>query len=481
MNLTKKDLLWGWAFLFMGLAYFFGLFLDLTGDSGLYAAISRQMVESGDWLNLNINGRPYDQKPHLFFWLAGIGIKLFGNTNFAFKLFPFLYGISGFYFTYRLAKTIYSKEVGKLAVFIVASSQISFLYFFDLHTDSVLQTGVVLALWQLAEYLKFKKIQNFAWAFAGVGLAMLAKGPVGAVIPFFALLFYLTSVRDFKQLFHLKWLAGAGIALLIVSPTLIHLHKSFGTEGIKFYFITNNFGRITGDLAGSNGDPFFYLHTLLWAFLPWTVFVLRALFSVARNWYRKSQKDHWSYFLLGSVLALLTVFSIAKGKAPNYFLICVAPLSVVCAKWLKTKDVKERYLLYPLLATGALNLLLNTVVLPHLFEYQSARQVLALYEKNSRRGDVLFNYHPEDYELFFYAKDKVNVFGGWDDFIASLENESTWIYTTQAGYDELKKYKPDPVTEYEINYRGMNELNLSFLHPKTRESSLKTNYLVKLY
>jgi len=55
------------AFLLVILAWISGLFIDLTGDSGLYAAISRQMVESGDWLNLKINGEPYVQKPHLFF------------------------------------------------------------------------------------------------------------------------------------------------------------------------------------------------------------------------------------------------------------------------------------------------------------------------------------------------------------------------------------------------------------------------------
>jgi len=122
---------WIFAFVLVALAYFFGLFIDLTGDSGLYAAISRQMVESGDWFNLKINGAAYDQKPHLFFWLAGLGIQLFGNSNFAFKLFPFIYGAAGVYFTYRLGKQLFSEEVGKWAALITGTSQIFFLYFLD--------------------------------------------------------------------------------------------------------------------------------------------------------------------------------------------------------------------------------------------------------------------------------------------------------------------------------------------------------------
>ena len=97
MKKLTENSWWVFAFLLVALAYFFGLFVDLTGDSGLYAAISRQMVESGDWFKLKINGVAYDQKPHLFFCLSGLGIKLFGDSKFAFKLFPFIYGAAGIY------------------------------------------------------------------------------------------------------------------------------------------------------------------------------------------------------------------------------------------------------------------------------------------------------------------------------------------------------------------------------------------------
>lgn len=539
MKFTKIELLWTCAFLMIGLAYIFGLFVDLTGDSGLYAAISRQMVDSGDWFNLQLNGKPYDQKPHLFFWLAGAGIQLFGNTNFAFKLFPFLYGISGIYFTYRLGKTIYSNEVGKVAALIVATSQISFLYFFDFHMDSILQTGVVLALWQLAEYLKFKKKINFVIGFVGVGLAMFSKGPVGAVIPFLAVLFYLLSERDFKQIFHAKWVLGIIIVLLIISPSLYHLHKNFGTEGIKFFFITNNFGRITGEYAGSNSDPLFYLHTLLWAFLPWALLVVLGMFSEIESWIRKGNLNSWGYYLLGSTLVLLLVLSIAKGKAPNYFLIAVAPIAVVAGKSLeqlnlRTDNLLKRILYYqqffvgllglfililiimlsnkimlPLLivsissvfifysfrilkvkivrivfisvlTVSVLNLILATSILPDLYKYQAARNVLKVYNENRNSNDKLFNYHSEDYELFFYAEDQVEQIYNYEDYNKMLENKGTWLHTIKNGYHELIDGGRKIDTVYFIPYKGMNNLNLRFLNPKTREAHLDTTYLIRV-
>lgn len=539
MKKLPENIGWAFAFLLVALAWIFGLFTDVTGDSGLYSAITRQMVESGDWFNLKINGEPYDQKPHLFFWLTGLGVQLFGNSNFAFKLFPFLYGVAGVYFTYRLGKQIFSDEAGKWSALITGTSQIYFLYFLDFHTDSVLQTGVILALWQLAAYLQHKKPANFIFGFAGVGLAMLSKGPVGAVLPFFAVLLYLIFKKDFKQLIHPKWFLGILISLLVISPTLVHLYQSFGAEGIRFFFITNNFGRITGEYAGSSNDYFYYVYNALWSFLPWTVFVLFALFSEIKSWFNTEKKNVWGIYLLGSVLILFFVLSIAKGKAPNYFLIAVAPIAVLTGKWMEeiknlspskgkilyrshrflmavlvlllfalffflsaskswiflfllifvglylfgafrrfeNFSLKNR-LLHTTIIAGSLNLFLNAGVIPGLFEYQGAKHVLKIYEAENRPGTQLYNFDLEDYGLFFYARQPVENVETWDELYQIMEKPGTWLYTNEIKYRDIlsMSYKIDTV--YQIRQRGMNRISQHFINPKTREQSLKTNYLV---
>lgn len=483
MKTISEKPFWAFAFLLVALAYLFGLFIDLTGDSGLYAAISHQMVESGDWFNLKINGEPYDQKPHLFFWLAGLGIQFFGNTNFAFKLFPFLYGAAGIYFTYRLGKQLFSDEAGKWAALIAGTSQIYFLYFFDFHTDSVLQTGVTLALWQLAAYLQNKNRANFIFGFFGVGLAMLSKGPVGAVLPFFAVLFYLVFQRDFRQFFHPKWFLGILISFLVISPSLIHLYNSFGFEGLKFYFITNNFGRISGSYAGSSNDYFFYIYNALWAFLPWTVFVVFALVTEIKSWFNSKIRNIWGIYLLGSVFVLFLILSIAKGKAPNYFLIAVAPIAVLTGKWVEAfinsgKFNLKNLILYITVIAGSFNLYLNTIVIPGLFEYQGARQVLKLYETNQVPQNQLYNFDLEEYELFFYSKQPVGEIKNWEYLHEVMEMPGTWLYTNEIKYNEIIKMNYNIDTVYQIRQRGMNRINLEFLNPKTREQSLKPLYLI---
>ncbi|MBN1985304.1 MAG: glycosyltransferase family 39 protein [Prolixibacteraceae bacterium] len=537
MKNSFKYILWGYAFLLFAGVYIWGLFIDLTGDSGLYAAISKQMTESGDWLTLKINGELYDQKPHLLFWLAGIGIKLFGNTNFAFKIFPALWALAGVYFTYRLGKVLFSENAGRFAALVTATSQIFVLYLFDIHTDTVLQTGVVLALWQLVLYLKTNRAKHFILGFAGVGLAMLSKGPVGAVVPFFVVLFYLVFQKKYKQIFHPKWIPGILIALLVVSPALVHLYKSFGAEGIRFFFITNNFGRISGEYAGSSTDYFFYLHTIVWAFLPWTVFVVFALFSEIKSWFSAKEKDIRGIALLGSVMVFTGILSIAKGKAPNYFLLAVPVIAVITGKWtdivfaahneqklIRAQRIflivflalfafvgfmfraEKGWLLFVLLfimaaagfastlvifgrfkrmvfisvaMTGSFNLFLNVSFIPNLFNYQAPPQALNIFQANKNPGDKLYNYHMEDYELFFYAKDTVRQIADWEEYYEIIGKGGSWLYTTKAGYDETVKYI-DIDTVYFISHKGMNNLSLRFLNLSTREVSMDTTCLIQI-
>ena len=540
LDLNVKNILWAIVFFIVALAWYFGMKIDLTGDSGLYAAISRQMVESGNWLELKINGEPYNQKPHLFFWLAGLGIKLLGNSNFAFKLFLFITGASGIYFTYRLARLLFSETAGKLAALFTGTSQMFFLYFFDIHTDTVLQSAVILSLWQLAAYLEHKKTANFIFAFTGTGLAMLTKGPVGAVLPFFFVLFFLLQKKDYGQLLHPKWLTGILLILLIISPTLYHLWQGFGAEGLRFYFIDNNFGRISGEVAGSSTDPIFYIYNLLWAFLPWTVPVMAGLVAEISGRIKCRSTHIFSSSLLASVLVLFFVYSIARGKAPNYLMMLLPPMAVVAAgriqdfsSWtsgLKTRIMYvqwallalmvvfmiiswhiviqgensvlfallfaliillstaiiryehnsiRRLIFISLLISSVFNLFLNSAVIPGLFSWQGARQAIAFYEKGESAQKKLYNWDLEEYELFFMAEDSVRNIATWEQMYEAMEKPGTWLYTNKWKYNEIVKLEFNIDTVYRIEQRGMNAVSLEFLISKTRDKSLESHFLIK--
>jgi 4-amino-4-deoxy-L-arabinose transferase-like glycosyltransferase len=528
------------ALLLVAVAYYLGLFIDLTADTGKYGAIARHIIESGDIINLKIHGDPYEQKPPLIFWLAALGFKLGGVHNWSYKLFSVLYSFCGFWFTFQLGKTLYSKRAGLLAAVLLMSSEVYFLFTMDVHTDLLLQTNITLAIWQLAEYLKSQKTANYIWAFVGVGLAMMSKGPVGAAIPAFALGTHLLLKRDFRQLFNLKWIPGILLALLITAPAFIGLYNQFGWEGLKFFFITNNVGRITGSYAGTNTDYFFYFHTLLYLFLPWTFLLIFALFKEFRS-YLKTPYTEREYLTAGGIWIYFLFTSIAKGKAPHYIFSLIPLFAVIVGKWLdyylqeeKRSTIKQLFrlqyvilslilialimlmsyvlpsaqLIYPALALTALaicahvlmqpgnygvklllpsiilmaclNIYLNNSALPQAFSYQASTRASKLYNAQAKPDETFYNYLYGQYEVFFYSDTDVKQLKELDQLKLNPEHAS-WIFTNEAGMDSIRSVYNDKIeVAYPLKHRGMNKIGIQFMNPATRSKSLSTMYLLKL-
>jgi len=521
-------------------AYFLGLFVDTTGDAGKYAAIARNIIESGDYINLKIHGEPYDQKPQLLFWLAAFGFKLGGLHNWSFKLFPILYGFSGFWFTYKLGETLYNKNTGKLAALMLATSWVFFLFTMDVHTDLVLQANVTLAIWQLAAYLKTRKTSQFIWAFVGVGLAMMSKGPVGAAVPAFALGAHLLLNKQYKDLFHPRWIVGILIAMAIVSPALIGLYNQFGMAGLKFFFIENNVGRITGSYVGHNTDYFFYLHTVLYLVLPWTFLLLYGFYREIGSYFRPSPTNR-EYFTLGGIWVFILIASVARGKAPHYIFMLIPMMLVVVAKWI-TKLLEQTsgqtlrrillaqafipfllaaflllvmgYLFPPanavfwllplvglvlvvlllkfekrpqvklflpsVLMMATLMIYLNGEALPMVYEYQASTKASRIYNQEALPEEPMYNYLYHQFEPYFYSHTTVKRIYSINELKLDPENAS-WVFTTEAGKDTLlANYGADVLKSYPLKHRRMTSLSPRFLNPATREQTLEPMYLFKL-
>ncbi|WP_163708656.1 ArnT family glycosyltransferase [Mangrovibacterium lignilyticum] len=539
---SRQLLLTGFAVLLTVLAYYFGLFIDLTGDAGKYGAIARHVFESGDLINLKIHGEAYDQKPPLLFWLAALGFKLGGLQNWTYKLFPVIYSIAGIYFTAKLGETLYNKHTGKLAVVFLGTSEIYFLFTMDVHTDLILQANVTLAIWQLANYLKTRKALNFIWAFVAIGLAMTSKGPIGAAIPAFALGTHLILKKDFKQLFHQKWLLGIAIAFLIATPAFLGLVNQFGLKGLKFFFITNNLGRITGEYAGNNTDPFFYLHSLLYLFIPWSTLLIFAIFREFRQ-IKQEGTNKSEYLTFGGIWIFFIIASISKGKAPHYIFMLIPMFAVICSKWvnilienkngkalkivLYTQNTlytlllifslitatylfppKKLILVVPLIVAlagyiltlksnfsykyklilpgvlliSSLNIYINANVLPKAFSYQASTRAAILYDVNAEEGEKLYNYLYRQYELFFYPKTETIQLYSMERLKENPPAHNFWIFTNQVGLDSIQNNAQISIIEnHPLKNRGMNSAGLQFILPDTRELSLNTMYLIKAY
>ncbi|MFV0593631.1 MAG: ArnT family glycosyltransferase [Draconibacterium sp.] len=319
--------------------------VPLLVNAAKYAEVGREILVNHDWINLTIGGEPYDQKPPMLFWLAAMTFSVFGYSASAYKITVILVSVLGIYSTFRLGKLFYGKETGLLAALFWASS-LGYLHFHnDIHTDTLLVSFVVFSVWQFMAYFKQRKWHQFVLGSVGVGLSMLTKGPVGMLIPAFAVAANLVLHKQWRDIFNLRWIIAAVIVGIIIIPALLGLFQQFGLEGIKFYFWTNNMGRITGSYQGTNTDYFFYLHTATYMLLPWTIFMLVAMFDEIKSLVtlKKANIGNVEVATIAAVVFFLGILSVAKQKNPHYMLSAIPFLFIITAKWTVRSFNSEQY------------------------------------------------------------------------------------------------------------------------------------------
>mgnify|MGYP000016013540 FL=1 len=261
-------------------------------DAAQYAAISMEMSFTKSFLHVFENGNDYLDKPPFLFWISATSFLLFDISNFTYKLPSVLFAVLGLYSTYRFSKIYYDDKTSYLSALILGTSQALFLITNDIRTDTILMSSIIFSVWQMAEYLKSGRFRNLLFLSLGVAVGMMTKGPLILVVLAAAFGYDLLVNKQWKSIFKVEWIFLLVFVAILLLPMLWGLYTQFdlhpektayGIEspsGLKFFFWTQSFGRITGENAFKNDTSFFYFfHTILWDFQPWIFFFIPAFFK----------------------------------------------------------------------------------------------------------------------------------------------------------------------------------------------------------
>ncbi len=343
--------------------YCIGMQLPLMDvDSSTYALISKQMFQSGNYLQLYLNGNDYLDKPPLLFWSACLSYKIFGIHDWAYRIPSVLCLALGIYSVYRYAKIFYTERAAKMAALIMASCMACYVMTSDVRADTMLTGWVIFSMWQLAEFNRSLKIKNIFLGGMGVGLAMLTKGPIGLIIPVVAFSVEFAYKRQWKRFFRWQYLLGLLVIALILLPMSYGLYEQFylhpekkmydrlGTSGLRFYYWTQSFGRITGESSWNNNpDPFFLYHSFIWSFAPWCIFFIAALFTEIKEKIINFPKgipsdkkpDATEAMSVGGFVLILIFLSRSKYQLPHYTFAIHPLAAVLTAKYLDKQFTSE--------------------------------------------------------------------------------------------------------------------------------------------
>ena len=336
------------------LVYIIGLFVPLMdNDAAHHANIALRMHLTGDYVNLVDNGKDYLDKPHLHFWLCAIAYNIFGVTAFAYKLPSFLFTILGIYSTFRLGKTLYNAETGKLSALLLACSFSWILANNDVRMDAILAASIAFTTWQLVDFVQTKRILNILGSALGLALGFCTKGHIAVFTPVVGILFYILYLKEWKIFLNWKWLVLPVLFFCLISPVLYCYYLQYDLHpekivrgrnhisGIKFILWEQPFERFNGEGFGSDAknDYFFFLHSFLWAFAPWSLLACIAFAGSIKTFF--SRKAEW--LTTGTFALMLVLISVSNFKLPHYMNIIFPVAAVMTAAWILTKMAKPKW------------------------------------------------------------------------------------------------------------------------------------------
>ena len=315
------------------LTFFLGLGRQaLTdGDEAYYAEASREMVESGDWIEPHFNYEPRWEKPALYYWLTASLYEVAGPGEAAARFWSALSGVGLVLLTFAIARQ-YSDPVDAawLAGAITATC---FGYFAEARLalpDLPLTFFITLTIWSVLQQ---------RWALAGVaaGLGFMTKGPVAVIVPAIVVLPIWLRERSLGQI---RWKAvGIGVVLFLVigTPWYVVMALQHGRAYLDSFFLGDNVQRFaTRRFEGRTTSGWFYYGPiLLGGLVPWTGYAATLL--VARLAGREVSGRRWTFntdewrLLLWGLMPLL-FYSLSLGKQPRYILPVLPPLAILIAR-----------------------------------------------------------------------------------------------------------------------------------------------------
>jgi 4-amino-4-deoxy-L-arabinose transferase-like glycosyltransferase len=311
-------------------------------DASQYASISRAMLERNSFLQIYDLGKDYLDKPPMLFWLSALSMKIFGVSDWAYRLPSFIFLILALYATFKFAQLKYNQTVAYLAVLILASCQAFFLIAHDVRTDTMLMGWVALSIWLIAKWESSDAWKDFIWAMVAIAGGMMTKGPIALVVPVLAFAPQWFFEKKWAYFFKPIYLLGILIIGILLIPMSWGLYQQFDLQpgklinnipiqsGLRFYYWTQSFGRYTGEnYYHEMSYPTFLLENMLWSFLPWIfVFIwafVAKLGTILKEGLFKVQAERISFF--GFLLTYL-VLSRSQAQLPHYIFV-VFPLAAV--------------------------------------------------------------------------------------------------------------------------------------------------------
>jgi 4-amino-4-deoxy-L-arabinose transferase-like glycosyltransferase len=405
-------------------------------DEALYAAVAKEVFESGRWLHFTFGGSLWFDKPPLCIWATVLFYKLFGVGEFAARLFSALTGFGTVALTYFLGRRMFNRWTGFLGALVLLSSS-HFLHFARFGMMDVPLT-FFLSLAFYFFWLGREKDVYLIGSGVAIGLAMLTKS--FAALLFFPIVWiYCLWCQELEILKRPSYWIGVGLAAALVLPWNLYEffrhREAFMNDALVKHLLT----RVFTVLEGHEGNWYFYIRTLVNKYHPW---VIVGIVSAPYFLYRAIRDGFQEYVLLTVwMFFIFFVITWTQTKLQWYIFPVYPALSLSVGSVLGSvfKDNQKNFIRLTFLIIMVLH-----VPYSHIFNHDYSRDIKGLTQavlKEVPAGEsvTLYNYHESPAVMFYWGRRTLYL----DDpqsFLAQAKSETPF-------YGVIHKRDLDPLRE----------------------------------
>lgn len=371
-------------------------------DEPKNAACAREMMERGDWVVPSFNYELRTDKPVLLYWLMMAAYQVFGVTELGARFASAALAVGTTLLVYHLGRLAYRPTVGLWAAIALASSLM-----FDVAARAATPDSALIFFSTLAVYafVRAGGVQGtgpgwggWVGVYAAMGLAVLAKGPVGVVLPTGVMVLFTlcrgeqcggaaattgTSrigrlavwlARTFSPrgvaaaIWRSRPLTALAVVAVIALPWYVLVGLRTDGQWLAGFLGRHNVGRFLHAMEGHRGPIFYYLIAVIVGYFPWSVFLPLCLLYMVRRIRNGHAWRNADVFCACWAGLYIGFFSLARTKLPSYITPCYPALALLTGalfdEWLRSPGAVPRRMLGWALLSPALVGLAVAVGLP---------------------------------------------------------------------------------------------------------------------
>ncbi|MGB0084062.1 MAG: glycosyltransferase family 39 protein [Rhodomicrobiaceae bacterium] len=312
-------------------------------DEARFAQATKQMLETGNVIDIRFQDEPRYKKPIGIYWLQSVAVSALSPTDltqiWAYRVPSLLGIIAAVLLTWWAARPIFGRETALLAAILLSGAFTLSLEARIAKSDAVLLATIVLAQGALARIYLFRRKRQDMVSIAALfwiaqGLGILIKGPVAPALAVLTVIPILIFDRDRSWLKNLHAAWGIPVMLTITLPWFIAIGVVSDWQFFRLAFGQDFLAKLGGGQERHWGPPGFYFVLFWWSFWPAALVATGG----AALWLWRNRLRRRALFLLAWIIPFWLVLEATPTKLPHYAM-PLYPAIAMGAAWILREAV----------------------------------------------------------------------------------------------------------------------------------------------